>query len=658
LEFPISSLTTTDTQRAEPTPPGPRILGSWADRLEIILPLLGYAIVSLLGATTSSIGIALLRGQHPKGLMLGSALPIRSDEFLTAAPIELGVLAHGKPVFPPLAHGPDLIYQTTSGGFFESILFLEGTLLRLGPWLPDAMLFAAFRALPLLLVALFLPPLLRRFGASRSLSWLGVVLTVFAPAALWWSFMPIRVLAFAVTGSYLLILARDRLQRRSWWLGILWAVVAGGAIARLGTYYVPWGLTIGISLVAATAVYLLASGPGWKIGLGTLALGASASIVLFAGTLFDNRGDLLAELSTVNPGLRRSGGQALRPGELFSAPGFPWVRWLDDPLTSNKSELSTAFTFTALWALLLWLHRRPNLPRPQVWVTGALAGFTLLWSSWAMINWGSFGKAIPVLSIVMPVRAAQTVGFISALLLCLVLSQLPAQRRWRLATLAALGCGLLTAYGVSDLHRAFPELHAPKVWISAVVVVGLVWALTRWPEHWAPTAAVAVLLGLLAVTVNPMILGLGDLRASEPAAQVRRLAQAARNNGGLVATDDPNVSALLAANGVPTLTGSQVTGPVPGKWELLDPDKIYEEQWNRGASYIRMAFAFGAPTPTISNPGNDIILITADPCRLPEQLRLSFILSAVPQTNRCLVPRSEFEWGGQVISVYKVKQPG
>ena len=61
---------------------------------------------------------------------------------------------------------------------------------------------------------------------------------------------------------------------------------------------------------------------------------------------------------------------------------------------------------------------------------------------------------------------------------------------------------------------------------------------------------------------------------------------------------------------------------------------------------------------TSTDQGNDVILITADPCRLPEQLRLSFILSAVPQSNRCLVPRSEFEWGGQMISVYKVKRPG
>ncbi|MEI2671870.1 MAG: hypothetical protein V9G13_12290 [Marmoricola sp.] len=101
------------------------------------------------------------------------------------------------------------------------MLFVEGDLLRLGPWLPDAMVFAAVRAFPMLLLLLTLPPLMRRLGATRPLSWLAVVLAVFAPAAVWWSFWPVRIMAFAAAGSYLLVLARDRFERKSWPLGVL-----------------------------------------------------------------------------------------------------------------------------------------------------------------------------------------------------------------------------------------------------------------------------------------------------------------------------------------------------------------------------------------------------------------------------------------------------
>ncbi|MEI2671869.1 MAG: hypothetical protein V9G13_12285 [Marmoricola sp.] len=80
------------------SPPKPRIRGSLADRLEIFLPLLGYVVVVLAKLSTSSLGSASLRGANPHGWSLGSPLAIRSDEWLTETPLELGVLIHGSPV--------------------------------------------------------------------------------------------------------------------------------------------------------------------------------------------------------------------------------------------------------------------------------------------------------------------------------------------------------------------------------------------------------------------------------------------------------------------------------------------------------------------------------------------------------------------------------
>ena len=121
------------------------------------------------------------------------------------------MLANGSSTHPPLRQEPDLIYQVSSGGSCRVGAVPRGQPAAPGPWLPDAMLFAAFRAFPWLLLFLVLPPLLRRLGANRPLSWLAVVLCFLAPASLWWSFMPIRILGFAAAGCYLLFLARDRL---------------------------------------------------------------------------------------------------------------------------------------------------------------------------------------------------------------------------------------------------------------------------------------------------------------------------------------------------------------------------------------------------------------------------------------------------------------
>ena len=215
----------------------PSMPGDWMTRLEVALPLLLFVVATFSGATTSSLGNNLLREDPalPLESTWGQPLPIRSDEWLTQVPIELGVLATGASTRSSLAQEPDLIYQISSGGIFESIMFFEGNLLRLGPSLPDAWLFAAFRAFPTLLFLLALPALLRRLGASRPMAWLAVVLCLMAPASLWWSFMPIRILGFASAGSLALVLARDRMGAARLGQALALSAVAGLLLARLAS---------------------------------------------------------------------------------------------------------------------------------------------------------------------------------------------------------------------------------------------------------------------------------------------------------------------------------------------------------------------------------------------------------------------------------------
>jgi hypothetical protein len=647
----------------EPTSvrPVPRLRGTLADRLEVIVPLLGYLVVTLAGITTSAIGIAALRARpgHPLGLMLGAARQLRTDEWLTEAPIELGVLAHGSPMVSPLAHKPDLIYQVSSGGFFETLLFFEGNLLRLGPWVPDSMAFAAFRAFPILLVLLTMPPLLRRFGVNRQLSWLAVVLTLLAPAALWWSFFPIRVLAFGVTGSYLLILARDRFLRRSLVPGVLCSVAAGACMARLGTYYVPWGLTIGVPVGAATAAYLLSHRAAWRSGLHALWIGVLSAVVLIGGTFWENHDALKSELGTIYPGLRRVSGAALDPLKLFGAPGLGVMQGHVDPVMLNKSEISSAFLVAGVWALVLWAHRRRDLTTPERWVAGVLAGATLLWTSWAMVDWGTLGSKVPVLSVVLPSRAAQTVGFLATLLACVVLSQTTREGRRRTWLLAGGVSALVTAYGVSSLQHAFPHQSTTSVWVTSLVTGALVAAVTRWPDRWVPVIAVALACGLIGYKVNPIIFGLGDLRDTRAAHTVQDLGTKARADHTLVVTDYQMTAALLVANGVPSLAGYQVTGPVRSAWHRLDPSGRYEDNWNRGASYLRFTFD-GKPgqAPVVTNPGPDFVFVSVDPCTLPRYFPVSHIVSPTHLRQSCLTQVGTFRWSGVVNRVYQLNPTG
>jgi len=623
-----------------------------------------YVVVVLSGATFSSLGIIELREdpQHPLGTTWGTPNGLRTDEFLTLTSIELNVMSLGHSSHSPLTESPDLTFMVSSGQPFETILFFENNLLRLGPWLPDTMLFAAVRGLSFLILALTLPRLLRRIGgATRPLSWFGYGLVVLAPTSVWWSFTPVRIAAIASLGSYLLVVARSRLavssslRQRAF---ALWLAGVGGiSLARLATYYVPWGLTIGLPLVVAAVSWLLWSRPR-RAGLLSLAVGAGTGGLLLALTFWENRETLRATLGTVYPGLRRASGDAVDAFHLFGAPGLWQVRGGETPVLENNSEIASAFLVCGLWALLVALMRRPTRTPPSeqraaAWGLGVSAA---LWLSWCTVSWGGVGAHVPLLNLVTPPRAAQTVGYSASLLLVLVLSRAEHLGR-RGSLIAAVACALATAYGVADLRHALPGLSTTDVWISSGGVAVCVVAVSMWPR-WFTVAPVCLLLAWSMSFVNPVQFGLGDMRATDAAEAARALGDRARADGMVIASDSPFVSALLVSNGAPALTGWQIAGPDQDQWRLLDPSGSKEEMWNRGASYLLMSFA-GAPgsTATMAVPSPDMVVVTVDPCGLPAGLRVGMLISQADLDLPCLKHDSTFTWVGVPQYVYTVQDP-
>ena len=328
-----------------------------------------YLVAVLSGATTSSLGISVLRVNPAKTSdQIGAAQPIRSDEYLTGTPLDLATLADGTKADTPLSTLPDLIWQIPSN-VAESVVFWDGNLLRLGSVLPQQMLFAAWWWLPTLLLLLCMPPLLMRLGSTRELAWLAAVVTIAAPASAWWSLWPVRVLGFAVAGCLAMLVAADRLGERRFARAALLGAMAAVLFSRLPTFYVPWSLTTGVPLVLATTGLLV-----WRprsrwpiVGLcGGVLLGA---VLLWGLMLLVDSTAVHAELNTIYPGLRRTTGALLGPDVLFGAPALGYLQTGQVPLGTNQSELSSAYTFVAAWAGLLWLavNRPGGIATPCRW---------------------------------------------------------------------------------------------------------------------------------------------------------------------------------------------------------------------------------------------------------------------------------------------------
>ena len=90
------------------------------------------------------------------------------------------------------------------------------------------------------------------------------------------------------------------------------AAVGGIALARLGTYYVPWSLTVGLPLVVAVGAWLVvdrsAPGRGWSCCSPARSAAGSCSVLTFGGELGTRS---RATLDTAYPGLRRLTGDAM-----------------------------------------------------------------------------------------------------------------------------------------------------------------------------------------------------------------------------------------------------------------------------------------------------------------------------------------------------------
>lgn len=622
------------------------------------------------GVTTSSLSLLHVALHYSSANMIGQPLPIRSDEWLTETPIELATLAHGASMTSPLAHGPDLIYQVSSGSPLESILFLEGNLLRLGEWLPDAMLFAAFRAYPWLLLALFLPPLLRRFGANRPMSWLAVVLCFLAPSSVWWSFMPIRILGLTAAGCYFLILAKERFDRRHWTRGLVLAALSGLLLARLVTYYVPWCVVVGVPLVLATGLYLIYQRDGRRRALAAIGVGATVALILLIGLFWENWAALQAELSTVYPGQRRVTGRAVPPSWIFGGPGLFDLDSDPTLVGTNQSEITSAYLVCGLVALLLWPAVRHRIPGRAKAAVAGLAVPTAVFAAWIMFDWGPVGEHIPGLDVILPVRAAQTVGIPATILMCLVLSiwaredavtresaRADARRRRSRALSIAAVAAVVTGYSVGYLHALIPSLPAWQMWLATAATTALVWAFVRYPGHWAPVVLALVVSLAAYADANPITFGLGQIRTSHAADRARAFAASDLANGTVMVTDSTAANALLVANGVPLLSGYQVTGPVRKEWQVVDPTGQYEKSWDRGASYL--LFAFDEPrghAPVVENPHNDVIQVHTDPCWLASSpFHVSRIVSAVPVASRCVRRDGTFTWNGAKQHVYRLQ---
>jgi hypothetical protein len=623
------------------------------DRWLTVAVVILYVVLVLAGVTTSSIGASSLRADPEEAHTdtIGDVQWIRSDEYNVNTPIALSVVATGSgPTLSPLS-APAEVVQRYALGFFQSVAYPDIWLLRAGAFLPDHMVFAAYWWLPSLLVLLMMPPWFRLLGAASSLGWLAGALVVLAPSNWWWSFQPSQQMAFTLTGCVALLAASERFSRGQLLVPAAQAGLAGVLLAGLPSRYLPWAIVLGLTVLLATVLRVVTTGTrrGRLLSLG---MAGGVAVVVGIAALLEGRTGLEALASTVYPGSRRASATAQPFDVVFGAP-FLGELSSSEPVGTNASELSTApnvafLVFAVVVAALPRWPRRADLPAL------AVGGIGLVWLFWGLISLGNVGSALPVLSLVLPERAVQVAGILGVISLCLTLSRLQPVR-WHVPTVAALMCGLVTAYaGSLALVGPLPEMRRSLVLAAATGVAVAVMLLVRWPNRWFPVVVgVGLSAGVVAVA-SPLQRGLADLRGSEAAEYVAAAGEQARTDGALWASDLVPFDVLMLANGLPSLSGLQRSGPDAGQWRRLDPSGAAEESWNRGGGYVVLSWDEGGPTK-ISDNGFDSIEVTVDPCVLAQSFpELSTVAAVERLRGSCLQEATTLLWSGRRVYVYNV----
>lgn len=612
--------------------------------------------LSLAAITTSSISSFASKGSTEGGVIFGAPRAIRSDEYARSTPLQLGVEAVGSTRFvTPLTNSPFLISNIPSGPLLENLVYPEKAILQLGPWLPDGQLFAAsFWAIPLLVVAL-VPLVLVLWGARFWPALLAAAAVVLSPCVAWWSMLPLVALVPGLAVSACLLLGSRVTGPRRWlWWPLLTAV---GALActRIPFSYAPWSLPLAAAVIAITAVTLICDRERRRVGvLLLLATGALAAVVTLL-ILWQNAAAFEAIQQSLYPGQRRSSGENLGLARVFAAPFEGWMQDPPNPAGGNPSEFSSSWTFlaVALFGLAIATWRRST--RAERVQTSVFLAITALGLSWILIDWPAvIGTRVPLLSLVPPLRMQAILGLFITLGVATLLSRYPV--RWPTATtIAVASAALLVVVGLLISDQYLKTLPALVVLLVAGTAGAVLWLLFNSNPKVAAGGGVLAVVAMAAtvVFVNPLQQGLGPLRNSAAAAMVSGLAGDKQPSNGLWAAHDLMVNPLLAANGVPMLSGDQWSGPSSG-WRVLDPSGRYEEAWNRAAAWITFEWDTELRAPVITAPAADAIVVRVSPCDPSlSALNLKHLLSGQPLQATCLTEQGRTTWASEDLWVYE-----
>lgn len=624
------------------------------------------AILSVANLTTSSIGLHVAGdAENSAEVLVGNLRPIRTDEWKRGTPVLLGTFVDGwsDEALTPFEER-DVRFGWLGQSVLPAIISPERALVSL---LPARMGFFAYLWMAPLMCIWSVASLLSLLGLNRLASVGGGVATALGPASAWWSFHGAELMWPATLATVLLILSwkltdynAPRWRRTTGVLSRLVLPVVGGVLlARYPLAYAPWSLPIA-GIAGALIVDLWWAREDRRRSLKPILVMGATSILFAALRMASLAPRLSSLLGTVYPGSRRSSGGS--EGMPIFTGVFTYLAQTSRGSVmafSNLSETALgplAIVVAALfvsWASKVSAHsmRRSSLTLTTISVV------TLF--SWALFSWPSVLLRFNPFTVVPGYRVAQILGVAAIPFVWLAVHESGALLIRSRRTSLALGGGLivlvLSARDEAVYRTIFPLVTPSATWFWILSYAVAFAIFVSRPSRAITSVPLACLIVVSALTVNPIVRGVGDLYDSRSAITIRENVGGTREQR--VASDDLSIDALLIANAIPTLGGQMNYGPDKDSWKLLDPTEKYEAEWNRGAATLQFSWNPDAVKPMIVSPYPDMVVVEVNPCSsLLEWWNVTWVISTERRSESCLVERAEFYWFSSPRWLYQVQR--
>ena len=630
-----------------------RIFQIWI--ISCFVLFLGAGLSGITGSSFSLIQAHSASDSSKNDPLIGEARDVRSDEYLKSTPWKLGLLKSGNTSFQtPLANSDNALFFPDPDNWINTLSAIDATWPRLAPGLNISQEFAFLWWTPILLALIALPLFLREVG-TNSLTSIAIAVTVIgSPVNAWWSFWISPVIGFTSLACYMFIKGSKFLAVRNKLAFPAFIVVAFSTF-KLLTCYQPWVIVIASITLLPAFVYSI-NVSGLRNSFRSLGYSGITLSVFTGAFLFYNQSGIQAILGTSYPGKRRASGEHV--SELFTW-GAPHLQLLSlKPYLNSKnySELSSSlsilmFAALAVYLILLWQQKQLRIQTTAFLTLG-------FWLTWVTIPWPTWSSKIPIISLVPPHRAAGILGILAAFCFAYVSQRSTITDRRltsgkiSLAITAALISFLVTLISGRQMQEVVPRLGNIRITIACISITVIVFLLVLEKTRTVGVIGIALFSLVLTISVNPIQRNLDGLATGDVSLELNELAA----EGGLWASDDPFIDALLMANAIPALSGLQLTGPNIEKWKVLDSSSTYEDAWNRGVSSVTFDWQ-QEQSVVINAPNSDVITVGTNPCVLSKTFpELTFIASKNVLLFPCLSKVSEFYQKGKIKHIYVIER--